>query len=99
MSKSAAAQPPSKSLDLPLAESDAINTGVITTRLKALTRGTPLSILVVDDDDIELTLVGDQLESRGFNVTRASTAEDALALMVEKRFPVLLTDLQMPDMD
>jgi CheY-like chemotaxis protein len=40
--------------------------------MKALTRSTPLSVLVVDDDEIELTLVGDQLESRGFTVVRAS---------------------------
>jgi two-component system, cell cycle response regulator len=86
-------------MNSPLSDDDAINTGVITIRTKALARTTPLSILVVDDDEIELTLVGDQLETRGFNVVRASNAKDALALMVEKRFPVLLTDLQMPGMD
>ena len=99
MSTTAASQPPSNSMSSSLSEADAINTGVITTSMKALTRDTPLSILVVDDDDIELTLIGDQLESRGFNVVRSSDAKEALALMVEKRFPVLLTDLQMPGMD
>jgi len=99
MSKTVASQPPSKSMSSSLTEADAIDTGVITTRMKALTRADPLSILVVDDDEIELALVGDQLESRGFHVVRSSNAKDALTLMVEQRFPVLLTDLQMPGMD
>jgi two-component system cell cycle response regulator len=99
MSKTAASQPPSKSMSSPLSEAGAINSGVIATRMQALTRDAALSILVVDADAIELTLVGDQLESHGFNVVRCSNGEDALTLMVEKRFPVLLTDLQMPGMD
>jgi two-component system cell cycle response regulator len=60
---------------------------------------TETNILVVGDDETELALVAAQLKSRGFHVARASNATDALALMVEKRFPVLLTDLHMPGMD
>jgi diguanylate cyclase (GGDEF)-like protein len=55
--------------------------------------------LVVDDDEIALTLIGDQLEGRGFDVVRASNGQEALALIDERFFPVLLTDLQMPLMD
>jgi diguanylate cyclase (GGDEF)-like protein len=57
------------------------------------------TILVVQDAASPLSPVGDGLESRGFNVVRSANAQDALALMVEKRFPVLLTDSQMPGMD
>jgi two-component system cell cycle response regulator len=78
---------------------DAINTGVITCRIKALTQAERLSILVVDDDEIELSLIGDQLEGRGFDVVRASNGQEALSLVDERFFPVLLTDLQMPLMD
>jgi diguanylate cyclase (GGDEF)-like protein len=99
MSATAAAQPLSQSSDSSLSEADVINPGVTPTGLTMPERRAALSMLVVDDDDIELTLVSDQLESRGFTVVRASNATDALALMVERRFPVLLTDLQMPGMD
>ena len=82
-----------------LSADDAINSGVITCRMKALVQSDPISILLVDDDEIELTLIGDQLEARGFDVVRASNGEEALALFNERRFPVLLTDWQMPLMD
>jgi two-component system, cell cycle response regulator len=84
---------------VPPSTEDLINTGIITCRIKALTQAEPLSILVVDDDEIELALVGDQLEARGFDVVRASNGEEALAMMDERFFPVLLTDWQMPLMD
>ena len=78
---------------------EAINTGIITCRMKALTQAAPLSILVVDDDEITLTLIGDQLEARGFDVVRASNGQEALALIEKRYFPVLLIDWQMPLMD
>jgi two-component system, cell cycle response regulator len=78
---------------------DAFNTGIITSRMKALNQPAALSILIVDDDEIELALIGDQLEARGFDVVRASSGRDALALMDSRFFSVLLTDCQMPGMD
>lgn len=78
---------------------EAINTGVVTSRIKALNQAESLKILVVDDDEIELSLVGDQLEGHGFEVVRASNGQEALALMEGQFFPVLLTDWQMPLMD
>ena len=44
---------------------DAFNTGIITFRMKALNQPAALSILVVDDDEIALTIIGDQLEDVG----------------------------------
>jgi two-component system, cell cycle response regulator len=78
---------------------DVFNTGIVTFRMKALNQPQALSILVVDDDEIELTIIGDQLEARGFDVVRASNGLEALALMDARFFPVLLTDCQMPEMD
>src|ERR1700730_4576771 len=78
---------------------DAFNTGIITFRMKALNQTEALSILVVDDDEIALTIIGDQLEAQGFDVVRASSGRDALALMETRFFSVLLTDCQMPEMD
>ncbi len=57
------------------------------------------AILLVDDDEIEQTLIGERLEARGFGVVRASNGEEALSMMSERPFPVLLTDWQMPVMD
>lgn len=84
---------------VPLSEEDAINSGVITVRMRALTQEAPLSILVVDDDEIELALIGGQLEARGLDVFRASNGKEALAMIEERFFPVLLIDWQMPLMD
>jgi two-component system cell cycle response regulator len=78
---------------------DAFNAGVIACRMMALNQPDALSILVVDDDEIELSLLGDQLEAQGFDVVRASSGRDALAQMDIRFFPVLLTDCQMPEMD
>jgi diguanylate cyclase (GGDEF)-like protein len=78
---------------------DAFNTGIIASRMMALNQPDALSILVVDDDEIELTLIGDQLEAQGFDVVRVTNARDALAQMDARFFPVLLTDCQMPEMD
>ncbi|MEA3110111.1 MAG: two-component system, cell cycle response regulator [Gammaproteobacteria bacterium] len=57
------------------------------------------SILLVDDDEVVLTLIGNVLQSRGLNVVQASNGRDALALISKRFFPVLLTDLQMPLVD
>jgi two-component system, cell cycle response regulator len=78
---------------------DAFNTGIITFRMKALNQPEALSVLVVDDDEIALAIIGDQLEAQGFDVVRASSGRDALALMETRFFSVLLTDCQMPEMD
>jgi two-component system, cell cycle response regulator len=78
---------------------EAFNTGIIASRMMALNQPDALSILVVDDDAIELTLIGDELEAQGFDVVRVTNARDALAQMDARFFPVLLTDCQMPEMD
>jgi two-component system cell cycle response regulator len=58
-----------------------------------------LSILLVDDDEVVLTLIRKMLESRGLDVVQASNGRDALALISERPFSVLLTDWRMPQMD
>ncbi len=57
------------------------------------------SILLVDDDEVVLTLIGRILESRGLDVVQASNGRDALDLISERSFAVLLTDWHMPLMD
>lgn len=57
------------------------------------------SILLVDDElPIRLTL-GDQLRRRGFVVETAENGEQAVALLFQRPFDVLVVDLKMPGMD
>jgi DNA-binding response OmpR family regulator len=57
------------------------------------------SILLVDDDEVVLMLIGKILESRGLDVVQASNGRDALDLISERSVSVMLTDWHMPDMD
>jgi CheY-like chemotaxis protein len=78
---------------------DTIDMGAVTGKLKALAQDMRLKILVVDDDELECILVGDRLEARGFEVTRAADGADALTRLESQSFPVILVDWLMPIMD
>ncbi|KAB2896236.1 MAG: response regulator [Kofleriaceae bacterium] len=53
-------------------------------------------ILVVDDNSTNLVLMRFILEPRGYAVTTASSAEEALAAIARQRPRLILMDLQMP---
>jgi YesN/AraC family two-component response regulator len=53
-------------------------------------------ILLVDDNDILLRSLAMVLEHNGFEVVTASNVNDALTLVGDEHFDVLLSDLQMP---
>jgi len=56
-------------------------------------------ILVADDDADLLRLLGLRLESAGYRVSRAASAEEALSFLAAERFGLLITDLRMDGMD
>ena len=56
-------------------------------------------ILVVDDDENILSLERTILEQKGFHVTTAGGGEDALKLLREQAFDLVLLDVMMPGMD
>ena len=56
-------------------------------------------ILVVDDEKFFQELFRDVLAAAGHQARPASSAEEALALLGEEHFDLLLTDLLMPGMD
>lgn len=56
-------------------------------------------ILVVDDEDEILDLVRAVLSGSGYVVTTASSGREALRLVREDRFDLLLLDINMPEMD
>jgi DNA-binding response OmpR family regulator len=56
-------------------------------------------ILVVDDDENILSLERTILEQKGFEVTSASGGAEALTLLAEKTFDLVLLDVMMPEVD
>jgi signal transduction histidine kinase/ActR/RegA family two-component response regulator len=54
-------------------------------------------VLAVDDNPINLLVLEQLLASLGLEVVRAEGGEQALALLAEAPFDLLLTDIQMPD--
>jgi PleD family two-component response regulator len=76
-----------------------MNAGVMATRLSVLTRALPSRILVVDDEADARELITRRLVSGGFEVEHASDGQEALDLLAQKWFPLVITDWQMPVMD
>ena len=56
----------------------------------------PARILVVDDETPIRTTMGDMLRRRGYDVVTAANGEEALALIHQRPFDLLLLDLKMP---
>jgi PAS domain S-box-containing protein len=57
------------------------------------------NILLVDDDPNSLSALADMLGSLGQNVVQARSGNDALRVLLQKDFAIVLLDVQMPDMD
>ncbi len=58
-----------------------------------------IRILLVDDEEFYLRLFSDILASRRFEVRTAHSGEEALELLQQERFDLLITDLLMQGMD
>lgn len=57
------------------------------------------TILVIDDNPVNLKLASEVLLAEGFRVIRAEDAEQALALLEQQVPDVILTDIGLPGMD
>jgi DNA-binding NtrC family response regulator len=57
------------------------------------------SILIVEDDETIRVTVGNFLRRQGFDVEVADHGTQALALLKERRFGLILLDLRLPDMN
>ncbi len=55
------------------------------------------SVLIVDDEQAILEILKQFISERGYRVTTATSAQDALALIAGERFDVALVDLKLPD--
>src|SRR5580692_1676822 len=58
-----------------------------------------MTVLVVDDSPLDRRLAGALLKRGGFEVDQAQHGKAALARMEEARPDLVLTDMQMPEMD
>ncbi len=54
------------------------------------------SILIVDDEDDLVSTMAERLDLRGFPVKTATNATDALRLVSENSFSVMILDVKMP---
>lgn len=57
------------------------------------------TILVIDDNPVNLKLASEVLLAEGYRVLRADDAEQALALLAQQVPDVVLTDIALPGMD
>ena len=56
-------------------------------------------VLLVDDEEEFLELMAERLVARGIEVSKSSSAEDALSRIETDMFDAVILDLQMPGMD
>jgi len=83
----------------PPPETDDINAGETTRRMKALSMKRPMRVLLIDDDDIERALIRGRLEARGIRVSEAANGEEGLASFGGEPIAVAIVDWQMPVMN
>ena len=56
-------------------------------------------LLIVDDEPVHMTALYQTLGDAGYDVTAFPSAAQALKALHEQSFDLVLTDLQMPEMD
>lgn len=59
----------------------------------------PAKVLAVDDREVNLLVLARILDELEVDVVQATSGDQALSLMLEHDFAVVLMDVQMPDMD
>ncbi len=59
----------------------------------------PAKVLLIDDEKDFLEIMAERMEARGMEVTTATSAEDALKMVIKKSYDVIIMDLMMPEMD
>lgn len=55
-----------------------------------------MKILVVDDEQMMLTVLSKKLKDRGYKVTKASNSIDALRVINEQKIDLVISDIIMP---
>jgi CheY-like chemotaxis protein len=82
-------------LELPAIDQPSLSQTNIRTKLPSSGK----RVLVVDDIKINLDVIGSFLATAGHTVTLAASGEEAIGLVAQNRFDIILMDVRMPDMD
>jgi len=56
-------------------------------------------VLIVDDEKDFLDIMAERMEARGMEVSTATSAEDALRMVLKESYDAVIMDLMMPEMD
>lgn len=59
----------------------------------------PEKVLIVDDEREFLEVIAERIGARGIEVETATSAEDALRLVAQESFDVVIMDFMMPALD
>jgi DNA-binding NtrC family response regulator len=57
------------------------------------------NVLLIDDEEQFLKVLGERLETRGLKVNTVTSGEDALTLIDDKNYDAIVLDLAMPGID
>jgi len=57
------------------------------------------NVLLIDDEEQFLEVLGERLEARGLKVNTAISGENALTMIDDKKFDAIILDLAMPGID
>jgi len=58
-----------------------------------------VKVLIVDDEKDFLDIIAERIGARGMDVSTASSAEDALNMIEEETYDVVIMDFMMPALD
>lgn len=84
---------------LPLRQADEKSPMEESKPVSAISRLNGISVLLLDDDIRQLRITGGMLKRLGADCTLCTTSRELIARIREKSYDVLLTDIQMPEMD
>ena len=59
----------------------------------------PFNILVVDDEDALRNVLSSELQGEGYSVVSAADGDEAISILEQKSFHLVLLDIKMPRMD
>lgn len=57
------------------------------------------TVLVIDDEELIVELIGQTLTKSGYNVETAKGGEEGLQIFEKRLFDLVITDIRMPDVD
>ncbi|MFO0878514.1 MAG: response regulator [Gemmataceae bacterium] len=85
--------------EIPRSRTDPSAPRLVTDSTPVPTHRPPLRILIVEDNQINQLVLRQMLEKLGHFIEGASNGAEAVSILAEQTFDLVLMDLQMPEMD